>query len=147
MLPNHPAHDTSCLHPDYHSHAQRFAYLVQPNVVDGSFSINIFIKLFPSLVLFEFQFLSQIQFVWHHYFTMFLYHIRNWSWKDTNTLSIAECLLMGIIKKKENYKHATSYNALFFWLLIWFDVCSMVHMACKVNQLIIYCNKYLPFLW
>lgn len=37
MLPNNPAHGTSSLHPDYHSHTHHFTYLVQPNDVDGIF--------------------------------------------------------------------------------------------------------------
>lgn len=142
MLPNHPACGISGLHPDYRSHAQRFSYLVQQMLLMGIFSINIFIKLFLSLALFQFQFLSQIKFVWYHYFKMFLCIIWNWSWKETNTLSMAECLPVGIIEK-ENYTYTTFLSVTFFGLVVWVSVCGMVPIVCTDNQLTICSNKQL----
>jgi len=55
---------------------------------------------------------------------------------------MAECLLMGIIKK-ENHKYFTSLHAFFFWPMICVRVCGVVHTACTDNILTLCSGKYL----
>lgn len=109
----------------------------------GIFSINIFIKLFPSLVLFEFQFFVTNTICLTSLFYNVPVQHKELMLKRDKYSEHSRMSSYGIIKK-ENYKYATFLSAFFFGLVIWVSMCGMVHRVCTDNQLTICSNKHLP---